>query len=241
MSSCAKVIAISNFMKCLLVSQGVIPEKIEVIYNPIGSMFTEAPIQQSGQGSEQGQPDTVGICVLAAGRLYREKGFDVLLQALPRVVAESPDVRVTIAGTGPQEKHLRDLAQRLDLGQYVKFAGRVPFREMPTLFAHADIVVVPSVFMEPMGRTVLEAMAQGRAVIASAVGAIPELVDDGVSGWLVPPCNPEVLSEAMLTLLSDHRLRMSIGKKARQNIVDNFDDSRVVRRVVEVYQRAIGD
>ena len=232
---CAKVIAISDFVKSSLVSHGVAPECVETIYNPTGSLFTKSHTQRPQQIPGRGERHGTSAHIVAAGRLCREKGFHVLLEALPKIVTRRPDIQVTIAGTGPYENHLKDLAKMLDLDGHVTFVGQVSFTEMPAIYADAEIVIVPSVFTEPLGRTVLEAMAGGKAVIASAVGAIPELIEDRKSGLLVPPGNSEALSDAVLTLLTDHRLRNSIGENAKRNMIDNFDDTRLVQRVIEVY------
>jgi glycosyltransferase involved in cell wall biosynthesis len=239
LQKCGKVIAISDFIKNSLVNQGVMPEFVETIYNPIGKMFTDQDTWRPNEPSKLWGSDKSSVRIFAAGRLCKEKGFHVLLEALPRVIEEKSDISLIIAGSGPYTKHLKAICHRLDLNQHVRFVGRIPFIEMNEFYADADLVIVPSVFTEPLGRSVLEAMASGKAIIASAVGAIPELLDDRESGWLIPPENSEALSLAILTLIKDNYLRNSMGRKAREKAIKEFNDFQSVNRVIEVYNSVI--
>jgi glycosyltransferase involved in cell wall biosynthesis len=231
----SRIIAISNFVKGVLLEHGIAPERVTTIYNSVGTMFSTSPGRPQSRALMQQRPPKSAICILAAGRLCTEKGFHILLRALPSVVSRHPGVQIKIAGTGPFVKHLRDLATRLDLDQRVNFLGQIPFAEMASVYAGADMVVVPSVFSEPLGRTVLEAMSCGKTVIASAVGAIPELIEHGRTGWLIPPEDSHALSEAILRLLADGSLRHSLGNNARQSIAQDFNDARVVEQTLRVY------
>lgn len=135
--------------------------------------------------------------VLTAGRASREKGFDVLLAALARPAAA--DVRATLVAEGPERAALEAQIAELGVGDRVRLQPLVPRRELFALVADHHIVVVPS-RSEGLGMVALEALALGRPVVASAVGGLPEVVEDGVDGALVPPEDPDALARAIATV-----------------------------------------
>lgn len=154
-------------------------------------------------GAEPGArcgPRSNGPVVLAIGRLTKEKGMDVLLRALPQVVKRFPGVRVRIAGDGDLRDRLMALSRRLGLDEYVAFLGFR--RDVPELMAQADLMVMPSRW-EGLPIALLEAVAAGLPVVASAVAGIPEVIADGETGWLVQPDDPEALAAAISEALLD--------------------------------------
>ena len=128
------------------------------------------------------------------GRLIPIKGHDTLLRALAAVRADLPGVTLEIAGDGALEAELRATVTRLGLDDLVTFLGHVP--QVAAVFERAEVVVVPSLG-EGFGMVALEAMERGRPVIASAVGGLPEIVDDGRTGLLVPVSDVDALAEAI--------------------------------------------
>ncbi len=137
-------------------------------------------------------------------------------------------LNVVIAGDGPLRKKLQSEA-----GSRMQFAGWVANEQLPQLIRQARVVVVPSLF-EAQGVVVLEAMACGVPVIGSAVGGIPEMIEDGTTGWLVPPCNPVALAQAMQSALGDETRREHMGaaaaRSAQEFALEHFDC-----RVVQLY------
>jgi glycosyltransferase involved in cell wall biosynthesis len=164
-------------------------------------------------------------------RLSPQKALHVLLEALPAVIREVPEVRVLIVGDGSERPRLEKLADRLGVASCVYFAGnRV---DVPDQLLAMDVFVLPSLF-EGLPLAILEAMAAGRPVVATAVDGVPEIVKDGVTGFLVSPGNPAQLARALVRLLRDPRTAARFGDAARQRAQD-FSTDAVVDRVLDAY------
>jgi len=156
-----------------------------------------------------------GPIVLAAGRLSPEKGFHVLVEAA-RMVA---DARFILFGDGTERNRLQSLVLELGLDARFRLPG---FREdLDALIPWADLVVLPS-FTEGLPNVALEASAAGVPVVATAVGGTPEVVEDGVTGFLVPPGDPRSLAEKISLLLDNAPLARQFGEGGRQRMIDHF-------------------
>jgi glycosyltransferase involved in cell wall biosynthesis len=163
--------------------------------------------------------------VLSVGRLVLPKSFWVLREALERL--EPGSFRALVAGEGPQRSYLTGLPGLEVLGER---------DDVPQLLAGADVFVL-STLSEGMPISVLEAMAAGVPVVASAVGGIPEVVVDGETGLLVPPRDPDALAEALRTLLADPELRRRLGEAGRRRAQELFDVPRFRRDHLALYDR----
>jgi glycogen(starch) synthase len=183
-----------------------------------GPAFTAAP--------------TGGAGIVFVGRLHAQKGVDTLVRA----AALLPGVPVTLAGDGPERAAVELLARQLGVTDRVRVTGFRPHREVPALLAGADVVVLPSRY-EELGTALVEAMAAGRPVVASAVGGIPELVRDGVDGLLVPPGDPAALAGAIEKLLADPDLAATLGASGRARVAEH-DWAVLAARVLDVYAAA---
>jgi glycogen synthase len=151
--------------------------------------------------------------ILAIGRHVTQKGFDVLLRAFAAMTDRSHDL--LIAGDGPERTALEGLTRELGLRESVKFLGKVDHDQAVRLFAGCSLFVLPSRH-EPMGIVNLEAMAAGKAVVASNVGGVPELVLDGQTGLLVPPGDHAALANAISRLIGDPNLASQFGSGGRK-------------------------
>jgi glycosyltransferase involved in cell wall biosynthesis len=172
-----------------------------------------------------------GPLVLYAGKRSQGKGTDVLVQAMDAIRKGVPDVRFAFTGKG-------DLAPPARPDVHV--LGSIP---QPTLFAlyhAADVVVVPSVWPEPLSRVLIEAMSFGRAVVATRVGGSPELVADGVTGRLVAPRDPAALAAAAIDLLRDPALRARLGATAARFIATHLEEDRLVTGLIDAYASVRG-
>src|SRR5205823_9264493 len=127
-----------------------------------------------------------------------EKGHPTLLEAWPLVLQAVPDAYLLVVGEGAQRPALEEQARELRIAHRVVFTGRRD--DVPAVTAALDVAVLPS-YREAQGLTVLEAMALRRPVVASAVGGIPEMIEDGLTGLLVPPRDPDALATAIVRLL----------------------------------------
>lgn len=166
-------------------------------------------------------------------RLSKEKGVDVLLWALPKVLHTYPNLQCCVAGEGPERERLTSLAAKLGVSDSFHMPG---FCENTVDFLELCTVVVQPSRMEAMPLAILEAMAAGKAIVASSVGEIPRLLEDGHAGMLVPPDSPEMLADAILTLLRDEPLRQSLEHRAAAKAVAQFDVSIMTARYQEVYR-----
>lgn len=192
----------SAFVRDLVLRQGLLPEQVRVVPHTCADPLATDSMRP---------PQSTVPLVVYAGRLSEEKGIRVLLAAWRIVRAALPAACLRILGDGPLEAGLRKEFE----GMGVAFAGRCSREEVGTHFRESWALVQPSLCLETFGLTVLEAFAMGRPVIASAIGALPELVQDGKTGLLVPPGNAEDLARAILTLLRDTPLRTRLGKAGR--------------------------
>jgi glycosyltransferase involved in cell wall biosynthesis len=177
--------------------------------------------------------------LLALGSLTPKKGFDILLRAFAGVRAAVPGVRLVLAGEGPEGERLRALAQELGLGDGVAFPGQVVGEAKAALFAQAALAVVPS-RREPFSNALLELLASGCPVVATAVGGTPEILGDPPAGVLVPPEDPASLAEAVLELLRDSERREALGMMARARATQ-FSWSHMVEQYLEVYRSVAGE
>lgn len=166
-------------------------------------------------------------------KLWEGKGHEVALHAMARIVQEVPQAKLLLVGEGPLEKQLRGVSGRLGLRERVVFAGfRTRIAEVTSL---CELCILPS-FFEGMGRVLVEAGACGRPVVASRVGGIPDVVEDGITGFLVPPGDAASLAGAVLRLLRDRDLARRMGCAARDKINLQFDARTMVCDIVDVYE-----
>jgi L-malate glycosyltransferase len=163
------------------------------------------------------------VRVLTVAHLIRDKGVDHLLRAFAMV---SPSSRLIVVGDGPELPELRYLARGLGVDSRVDFLGLRD--DVPRLLRSADIFVHPAVWAEAFANAPSEAMASGCAVIATATGGTPELIEDGTSGLLVPPADVNALASALEMLLVDQERRVALGANARTRVEERFALARAV-------------
>jgi glycosyltransferase involved in cell wall biosynthesis len=177
------------------------------------------------------------LLVLGVGALFERKGWDVLLDAFATL---DPDLRrgsiLRIAGDGPEREPLRARLEQLGLE---KRAGLLGFRDDVADLLHAsDVFALPS-RREGLGVACLEAMAAGRAVVASRVGGLGQVVDDGETGLLTPPAEAAPLVAALSRLLRDPDLRRRLGDAAHARVLERHLPERLVDGYVAFYERAL--
>ena len=200
--------------------------------------FDETSFEVIHYGIEPGDapPAPPGLPRLAiVGRLIPIKGHDVMLRALAAVRGELPELTLDVVGDGPLEGQLRTTVDELGLGDAVRFSGRVS--PVAPAFEAAEIVVVPS-FGEGFGMVALEAMERGRPVIASAVGGLPEIVDDGRTGLLVPPGDVDALAAAIRDLIASPGRTAAMGAAGRARALEHFSQDGCTDRTLELYRTA---
>lgn len=177
--------------------------------------------------SPLGPPENGTFRILYVGSLHVYKGAEVLLNAL--AAAALGEWTCDFIGGGPERRKLERLARRLGLGRQVAFHGPRPFEEVSGAYAAAHVLVVPSIhrrggrLSEGIPTVIIEALAHQRPVIASRLTGIPELVEDGVTGYLVPPGDCEALARALEKVRADPKAAYVTAQRGRQRVVAEFD------------------
>jgi glycosyltransferase involved in cell wall biosynthesis len=174
---------------------------------PTAELRAAAPRRREARARLELDPDA--FVVVGLGRLVPIKGFDLLVRALPAVVAQIPSVRVRLVGDGAERRHLEALARSLGVAERLALVGEV--FDVVTHLAAADALAVPS-RNEGMGRVIVEAMALRIPVVATAVGGIPDVVNDGECGRLIAPGDVDGLAAALIELGRDEALRRKLGE-----------------------------
>jgi L-malate glycosyltransferase len=230
-----------------LIADGWSAEKITVIRNGIDlSLFTHLH-GADGLRRELGIPAQAPLVVVLA-RLARQKGIESFLEAAAEVHRRSPNTRFLVVGDGfVYDRHrsgeintdvvyqqaLRDRAQRLGIGDHVIFTG---YRsDVPGLLSQASVSVLPSLSGEGLSNTLLESMAVGAPVVATTVGGNAEVIENGKSGLLVPPNDPQALAQAICAILQDRELAQRLGRAAKRRVTDLFSRERMVRETQDLY------
>ena len=174
--------------------------------------------------------------IVCAGRLEPTKGQDVLIEALARCVARRPSLRVEFFGGGSELDRLQAQASKRGVAKRCAFLGSVPHAEVLRKMASAKVCVVPS-RSEAFGLINIESMSVGTPLVASRVGGIPEIIRDGVDGFLVPPDDPDALTEKILFLLENPDLRQQMGRDARQRFLADYEQSKVIAKQADWLER----
>lgn len=219
------VIAISSRIYELLIEAGVRCDRIRLIHSGVDPRpFNAADKRPNG--------DSECLVVGMVAVLEERKGHGLLLEAAGRLKEQGCRISYRLAGEGSLKKSLEKKAQQLGLKEDVQFLGFVS--DVPGFLAAVDVVVLPSLF-EGLGVSVLEAMAAGKAVIASRVGGLPELVIDAATGFLVEPRDVSGLTDAIAKLAHDRNLIRSMGQKGRERLEKSFTMEQMARKNEDYY------
>jgi glycosyltransferase involved in cell wall biosynthesis len=216
-------------------------EDVQKLFAPVDlTEFDPNTVMGSGLAEELGSDDDA-ILVGSVGNINPIKGHEYLIRAAARVDAETDrEIIVPIAGgiLDSREAYferLKEIRSELGLEKTVKFLGRRS--DIAELLAQFDVFVLPSI-AEACPMAVLEAMAMEKPIVATNVGGIPEQIESGESGWLVPSKDPDALAAAILEVLNDESERQRRAKKARERAANTFSLERCAERHLEVYRQA---
>ncbi len=215
-----RFIAPSRFLADQLRRGGVFPERVRQLNNYVDAASL-APRVGAGEG------------FVSIGRLANEKGVDTTIRAIGQV----PGAKLTVAGDGPQRAELEALAESMAPGQ-VRFAGHVSAAEVAELNRSARAAVAVARWHENMPLSVLETMGASVPLIVSGLGGLPELVDDGVNGLVVPHDDPAALAAAMRRLLAAPQESVAMGAAARAKMLEHFDAGEHLEQVLRYYAEA---
>jgi glycosyltransferase involved in cell wall biosynthesis len=178
------------------------------------------------------------IILGTAGRLIELKGLEYLLHAMATLRGEFPGLRMEIAGSGPQRAKLEQMVEHLGLPGHVKFLGWVD--DLNTVLPRWDIFVMPSL-EEGFGISALDAMAAGLPVVATRVGGVPELIEDGRTGWLVAPRDAEALASRLRLLVGNPEQRFNLGAAGFAHVRDHFSAAQMTENFAQLYDELLAE
>jgi glycosyltransferase involved in cell wall biosynthesis len=212
-----RFVAISRIIRGELLKFGVPDEKIRLIPSGVDPDRSSPGSGESFRrelGLAEGQP-----LVGAVGHLADHKGHRYFIEAMPRIAESFPDARFVLVGDGELMEPLKRKAADLGLGEHLVFTGFR--RDVDPIMDALDVFVMPS-HMEGLGTIVMDALAARKAVVAAEAGGIPEIVEDGANGLLVPPKTVAPLADAVSRLLRDGELRRRLGEAGRRTVIERF-------------------
>ncbi|MFQ5880867.1 MAG: glycosyltransferase family 4 protein [Candidatus Methylomirabilales bacterium] len=228
-----RIVAISSQIREELINHGFDPNKIVMIPNGVDTEKFHPVVDREAAKRSLG---VQGKLVSFAGRLHPQKGLIFLLQAWERVVAKQADATLLLLGRGPQERQLREMADRLGISHRVTFLGEKG--DVRPYFQASDVFVLSSL-AEGMSNVLLEAMATGVPCVATRVGGNVDLVGDGINGLLVEPRNAHQLAEAILCLLQDPDFGTNLEVAARQTVEHGYSVEQVAGQYLKLYQELL--
>jgi len=223
-----KIITPSFYLKSIVRGWGVPEQKISVVYNAIEPL-------EGFEISKKEAKEKIGIkgdIILSIGRLSIWKGFNALVEIMPFLIKENDSFRLVIVGEGEERKNLEKKIENLDLKDVVHLVGRINHKEIPLYFKAADIFVLNSGY-EGLSHTILEAMQMGVPIIASNKGGNPELIQDGVNGFLVKYNNKEQIKDVIFKLWKDKNLQEKFVKNSKEKL-KYFSFEKMIKNTLEV-------
>jgi glycosyltransferase involved in cell wall biosynthesis len=231
------VLVRSESLRRAVADLGCDPEKIEI--QRTGIPLKEFPFR------ERSFPKNDEWRFVQAGRLIEKKGLPVTLRAFAAFQGKNPNATLTIAGEGPMLSELQHLARELSVNARVSFTGFISQEQLRDIYYQSDIFLHPSHTgrdgnQEGIPNSMLEAMASGLPVFATQHGGIPEAIENGVSGVLVPERNHEQLARALINAAQDPAFLSRIARSGAEVVRRNFDLDAQAQRLEEIYLRTIG-
>lgn len=213
---------------------GVLPESIRCIPRSVDLRRFDIPREREVAKS--------GAIVAIVGRITPLKGHEYFLQAIARVVRKQPFVKAWIIGDAPSNKEsykegLVALTKHLGLSDHVEFLGNR--QDIPELLSKIDVLVLSTVTQESFGRVILEAQAAGVPIVATKVGGVVDLVDDGATGLLVSPKQPDEMAQAIMRVMEDKGLACQMADNAKKKILAHYTLDHMAGATIKVYEELI--
>ena len=230
-----RVIAISEGIGRVLLAEGLSPSRLRVVRSAVEMQCFDRPCDRELLSTELGiQAQVRPIGVVA--QLIERKGHRFLIEALPSLIEEFPNLCLILFGKGPSEQDLRRRVATAGVTDHVRFAG---FREdLPELLPCLELLVHPAT-MEGLGVSLLQAASAGVPIVASDAGGMPEAVRHGWNGLLVPPGDTHALGEAIASLLRDRKLARNMGLRGKELMEAEFSLDRMVEGNLQVYHELL--
>lgn len=229
------IITISEGIRRVLLSEGVEESRATCVHSAVDTSAYQAPCDKAAFRALFGL-DENSLTIGVIAQLIDRKGHRFLLDILPSLIEKHPNLRVIFFGKGPLKERLKETIEAKHLQKHVTLAG---FREdLHRWIGCLDLVVHPAL-MEGLGVSLLQAAAAGVPIVAAPFGGMPEIVHDGVNGFLVDPRDEKKLTEAIERLLEDASLRRAMGEKGRALVEKNFSIDAMVEGNLAIYEKVI--
>jgi len=211
-------------------------EKISTIYNGI-DIERFKPDQRARLLVRQkyGIPSSEMV-ILVVGRVVKEKGMHLAIRMCAEIKGIFSNYKLLIAGQGPHLSELQKLATKSGLQQYVVFCGRIPNEEMSAYYNASDVFLLPTLHVEGLPFSLLEAMSCEKPVISSDIGGVSSAVKDGENGFMFPAGDIQVMLNRTLEMLSDYTVATRLARSARRTIVEHFSEDTMIDRTIEVFK-----
>jgi glycogen(starch) synthase len=217
---------------------GLSENKIRVIYNGV-SLNKFKDVERDNEFRAKFAFDNEKI-IFFVGRLVREKGVHILIEAMPKVVNYYNDVKLIIAGKGPETDNLKRMAWDMGLGKKIHFTGYLSDEDLTKLYKCADISVFPSLY-EPFGIVVLESMLANVPVVVSEAGGLSEIIEHNVDGMKSYTGNANSLSDSILDLLHNPDKVDTLTKNARKKLKMKYNWRKITKETKKAYKEVIAD
>ncbi|MFH1782170.1 MAG: glycosyltransferase family 4 protein [Candidatus Omnitrophota bacterium] len=241
------IVAVSHFIKKELIGVGCPHRKVTVVhhgideykYNPdikFESIYRQYPMLRGKK------------VIFHPARMGLAKGCDVTIKSLRIIKERFPDIILILAGTKNiidwGQTQQKDIAYMVDLVDFFKMRDNVlidafDLEDMPKLYAASDVCVYPSSSCEPFGLTMLEALASGKPMVVTETGGMPEIIKDGINGFVVPIKDFEALASRIIQLLANKEIRDRFGYTGRQMVEQNFTKEIVTRNTLDIYRKLL--
>jgi sugar transferase (PEP-CTERM/EpsH1 system associated) len=231
-----RAIAVSEIVRKELISDVGFPDKkVILIHNGID--LSPIPLGDLVSKQKQLNLSTSDFLLVTVGRLAEIKNYPLVLKALARARKFAPTLKLIMVGDGPERIQLEEISRNLGISQFVHFLGER--QDVHDWLALAHAFVLPS-FYEGISIALLEAMAAGLPVIATRVGGNPEVIMNGINGYLVESEDVEGLSNVLINLAGDVVRREEMGRAARAHVTDKFDLKKTIRNYEKIYMEIMG-
>jgi glycosyltransferase involved in cell wall biosynthesis len=241
-----KILAVSEYGREFLIKERKVERsKVDVLYvavdmDSINKMDTDQAKKQLGLGQHK--------IILFVGRKCPEKGPQVLIKALPRIIRANPDSLAVLVGPDyifganftDYTELLRKQAEELHVTDKIVFESHVSEAVKQLYYSAADVFVCPSIWQDLCPSVVKEALAFGKPVVASKVGGIPEIIEDGYTGLLVPPNDAESLAEKVNLMLGDSQYAHELVSNGKKAVEEKFDFSAIAEKCISIYLEVLG-
>jgi glycosyltransferase involved in cell wall biosynthesis len=233
---CDNFITVSNWMRnMLLENYPNISRNITTIYNGIDpERFSPDKAKENLEAIENiNKPN-----VLFSSRMTTAKGAQFLIKAMPKILKENKDVHFVFVGAGDSDPWV-SLLKGYGIGpEYYSFLGYLDYEDLPVLYSKANMYLLPTLY-ENFPFRMIEAMSCGTPVIGSNICAIPEAIENGKNGILIPPMDEEAIADAVLQLLEDESYTRRLGENARKTVLEKFTWDGIIRMMIDVYEQVL--